>query len=99
MLEAILFAHEAIKPQCRAQLELSEEVGKMKKREYCHECMMRISGKGSGMRDMKKYTALQKTTPSKHERHEALEKVRTDFVASFPEGTEVNEKAYHPLFS
>ncbi len=34
MLEAIKVAHEAIKVQCQAQLELSEAVGKMTKREY-----------------------------------------------------------------
>lgn len=37
MLEAIKVAHEAIKKQCQAQLELSEAVGKLQKREYCHE--------------------------------------------------------------
>ncbi len=37
MLDAIREAHEAIKVQCQAQLELSEAVGKMQKREYCHE--------------------------------------------------------------
>lgn len=37
MLEAIRQAHEAIKKQCQAQLELSEAVGKTVKRTYCHE--------------------------------------------------------------
>ena len=37
MLEAIKFAHEAIKVQCQAQIELMEAVGKTVKREYCHE--------------------------------------------------------------
>lgn len=37
MLEAIKVAHEAIKIQCQAQLELSEAVGKLQKRTYCHE--------------------------------------------------------------
>ncbi len=30
-------AHEAIKIQCKAQMELAEEVGSTVKREYCHE--------------------------------------------------------------
>ena len=34
MLEAIAFAHEAIKVQCQAQMELAEMVGKMQKREF-----------------------------------------------------------------
>lgn len=38
MLEAIKFAHEAIKIQVQAQVELAEEVGKaLPKREYSHE--------------------------------------------------------------
>ncbi|MBQ7209880.1 MAG: polyribonucleotide nucleotidyltransferase [Paludibacteraceae bacterium] len=37
MLEAIKVAHEAIKPQCQAQLEMMEAYGKTVKREYCHE--------------------------------------------------------------
>src|SRR5688572_13952597 len=37
MLEAIRFAHEAIKIQCQAQLDLAQMVGKTTKREYMHE--------------------------------------------------------------
>lgn len=37
MLEAIKFAHEAIKKQCQVQIELMEECGTTTKREYCHE--------------------------------------------------------------
>jgi len=37
MLEALRVAHEAIKIQCKAQMEFTEEVGKTIKREYSHE--------------------------------------------------------------
>jgi hypothetical protein len=37
MVEAIKFAHEAIKVQCTAQKELEELVGKTEKRTYDHE--------------------------------------------------------------
>ncbi len=37
MLEAMKFAHDAIKVQCQAQIELAEMVGSQTKREYCHE--------------------------------------------------------------
>lgn len=37
MLEAIEFAHKAIKVQIQAQNELADLVGKKVKREYCHE--------------------------------------------------------------
>jgi len=37
MIEAIMFAHEAIKEQCKVQLELTELTAKTVKRTYCHE--------------------------------------------------------------
>ncbi|MFV0390756.1 MAG: polyribonucleotide nucleotidyltransferase [Paludibacteraceae bacterium] len=37
LLEAIRVAHEAIKVQCQAQIELMQEVGKTEKRAYNHE--------------------------------------------------------------
>ena len=37
LLQALKVAHEAIKPMCRLQKELSKELGKDVKREYCHE--------------------------------------------------------------
>ena len=37
LLNAMKAAHEAIKVQCQAQIELMEAAGKTVKREYCHE--------------------------------------------------------------
>ncbi len=37
MLEALKFAHDAIKIHCKAQLELMTQLGKTTKRTYCHE--------------------------------------------------------------
>jgi len=38
MIDALKFAHEAIKIQCQAQLDLAQQIDKAKtKREYCHE--------------------------------------------------------------
>lgn len=37
VIEALKVAHEAIKAQCKAQMELTELVGKTEKRVYCHE--------------------------------------------------------------
>lgn len=37
LLEAMKVAHEEIKKHCKIQMELTEEVGKTVKREYCHE--------------------------------------------------------------
>ncbi len=91
MLEALRIAHEAIKVQCKAQLELMEDAGKSQKRVYSHEVHDEELRKKVWEESYDKYYNIAKTTPAKHERHDAFEKIRTDFVASFPEGTEVNE--------
>jgi polyribonucleotide nucleotidyltransferase len=98
MLEAIRYAHEAIKPQCRVQLELSEEVGKIQKREYSHEVHDEDLRKRIWDEGYEKIYQIAKTTPAKHDRHEALEQVKTDFIASFPEETEVNEPLINRYF-
>ena len=90
MLEALRIAHEAIKVQCKAQLELMEEAGKSQKRSYSHEVHDEEIRKKVWEEGYDKYYQIVGSTPGKHERHDALDKVRTDFIASFPEGTEVN---------
>ncbi len=98
MLEAIQFAHEAIKPQCQAQLELMKDVNKVQKREYCHEVHDEELRKRIWDEEYEKMYQIIKTTPAKHDRHEALEKVRSEFIAAFPEETEVNEKLINRYF-
>ncbi|MBN1413979.1 MAG: polyribonucleotide nucleotidyltransferase [Bacteroidales bacterium] len=98
LLEAIMFAHEAIKPHCLAQLELSKEVGKTQKREYCHEVHDEDLRKRIWEEGYDKIYNIVKTTPAKHDRHDALEKVRTDFIATFPEEAEVNELLINQYF-
>jgi polyribonucleotide nucleotidyltransferase len=99
MLEALKFAHEAIKVQCRAQLELMEEADKSQKRVYSHEVHDEELRKKIWEEGYDKYYQIVKSTPAKHERHDALEKVRADFLASFPEGTEVNESLVNRYFN
>ncbi len=98
MLEALKFAHEAIKVQCKAQTELMEEAGKSKKREYSHEVHDEELRKKVWEEGYDKFYQIVKNTPAKHERHDALEKVRTDFIASFPEGTEIKEVLINRYF-
>ncbi|MDD5570876.1 MAG: polyribonucleotide nucleotidyltransferase [Bacteroidales bacterium] len=87
MLEAVKFAHEAIKIQCKAQLELAGEVAKAKtKREYCHEkndddLKKRIH---SELYD-KAYKIAKSGNPSKHERSEAFSAIVDEFINSIPE--------------
>ena len=91
MLEAIKVAHEAIKVQCQAQLELSEAVGKMTKREYpaeeqdeeLRERMQR------GLYD--KIYKVATAGTDKHARGDAFEAIVEEFKAQFTE-EELEEK-------
>ena len=86
MLEAIKFAHEEIKKQCQAQIELTEMVGKTVKREYCHE---------ENDEELKKlvwekcykpaYEVASSQNPNKHERIAAFENVLTGFLETISE--------------
>ncbi len=84
MLEAIKFAHEAIKIQCQAQIELMEAVGKTEKRAYCHET------KDEQLRLLihektyqKVYAAAMLQNPNKHERSEAFKNILDEFIAEY----------------
>ncbi len=95
MLEAIKFAHEEIKIQCKAQLELMEEVGKTVKREYSHETHDEELRKLVWEKTYDKVYEIAKTTPGKQDRHEKLEELRESFKEEYtetlPEGEEMNE--------
>lgn len=91
MLEALKFAHEAIKIQCKAQIALMEEAGKTEKRAYSHEVHDEELRKQIWDQGYDKIYQIVKSTPGKHDRHDALEKIREDFIAALPEDTEVKE--------
>ncbi|MFC5270087.1 polyribonucleotide nucleotidyltransferase [Adhaeribacter terreus] len=83
MLEAIKFAHEAIKIQCKAQMELAEMVGKTTKREYSHE------SHNEELRERikrelydKAYAAAKLGNPNKAERKKAFGAPKAEFVES-----------------
>ena len=92
MLEALRVAHEAIKIQCKAQMEFTEEVGKTIKREYSHE---------ENDEDLRKkvwdetydkcYQAARTGTNDKHKREEAFEAVINDFLSQYTEEDAVDE--------
>mgnify|MGYP003293677471 CR=1 FL=1 len=93
LLEALKAAHEAIKPMCKAQLELAEEVGSTIKREYCHE--VNDEELRNAVREAcydKAYAIAQSGNCNKHERGEAFEAIREEFKAQFTE-EELEEKA------
>ena len=92
MLEAIKFAHEAIKAQCQAQLELSEACGKMTKREYCHEVNDDDLRKDVHDKCYDKAYAIATSGTGKQERAEAFEKIVEDYKAQFTEEELTDEK-------
>ncbi|MCT4614954.1 MAG: polyribonucleotide nucleotidyltransferase [Marinifilaceae bacterium] len=92
MLEAIKVAHEAIKIQCKAQIELSEIVGSTTKREYCHEendaeLLDLIRNKTYD----KVLEAARSKNPNKHERSEAFAKIKEDFVEEYSQDKDESE--------
>ena len=92
MLEAIKIAHEAIKVQCKVQLELMEAVNKTVKREYCHEQNdeeLRSDVKAKCYD--KAYTVAVSGNANKHQRSEAFEAIREEYKSAFTE-EELEEK-------
>ena len=81
LLEAMKHAHEAIKIQCQAQIELAEMVeNKGKKREYCHENNNEELKKKLIDFCYDKIYAIASNPTGKHERTEAFEAVKTAFI-------------------
>ena len=91
MIEALRVAHQAIKVQCRAQMEFAGEAGKGAKREYCHE---------ENDEDLKKkvwdetydkcYQVAKSAIADKHKREEAFAEVIEGFLSQYSEEDEVN---------
>ncbi len=79
MLEAIKIAHEAIKLQCKAQLELAEEL-KIVKREYCHETNDEDLKKRIHADLYDQVYEIAKSQKSKHERSEAFKAAEAAYV-------------------
>ena len=92
LLEAMKVAHEAIKVHCKAQMELTEEVGKTVKREYNHE--VNDEDLRKAVREAcyeKAYAVAASGNNNKHERFAAFEAIREEFKAQFSE-EELDEK-------
>lgn len=85
MLGAIEFAHQEIKKQCKAQMELTEEVGKTVKREYCHETDDEAVKEACHKYCYDRCYAIAKAGTSKHERTDAFESLMEEFMETIPE--------------
>ena len=86
LLEALKTAHEAIKVQCKAQMELAEEVGSTTKREYCHEV------NDEDLRKQvwdtcydKAYKIAQAGSADKHWRQASFDAICNEFIEAIPE--------------
>ncbi len=86
MLEAIKFAHEAIKVQCQAQKELAEAVGSLVKREYCHETHDEaLREKVWAETYDKAYAVARECNANKHLRSEKFGAVKEEFLSQYSE--------------
>ncbi len=92
MLGAIKYAHEAIKTHCAAQIELSKELGKDIKREYCHETNDEELRQTIIAELYDKAYAIATSGTMKHERSEAFEALEAEFASRYTE-EELEEKA------
>ena len=98
MLEAIKFAHEAIKVQCQAQIDLAEELG-VTKREYNHEEHdEELRKKVWDETYDKVYAVANQKIANKHERAQAFDHVKEEFLTQFTEEDEVNEALINQYF-
>ena len=85
MVEAIKFAHEAIKVQCAAQVKLAKAFGHKETREY--ETEKEDEDLAKKIHDMAydKVYAVAKAGSAKHERSAAFESIKEEIKASFTE--------------
>ncbi len=92
LLEAMKVAHESIKTQCKAQMELAEAVGSTVKREYCHETHdEELRGKVHAECYDKVYEIASAGSRDKHERHDAFQEIKEAFKEQYSE-EELDEK-------
>ncbi|PKP22216.1 MAG: polyribonucleotide nucleotidyltransferase [Bacteroidetes bacterium HGW-Bacteroidetes-21] len=101
MIDAIKFAHEAIKVQCQMQIDLAKELGVVK-RTYCHE---------NNDEDLKKKLhdfawarlcdIARNPKTDKHERILAMDAIKKEFVETITDITDVQKsqikRYYHKL--
>lgn len=95
MLEAIKFAHDSIKIQCQAQVELAELVEKAKiKREYCHETSdPELQAAAQAFCYDRYYEVAKSGIANKHLRKESFGTITEEFLATLDEEIRTEKKA------
>ncbi|MBK7213246.1 MAG: polyribonucleotide nucleotidyltransferase [Bacteroidales bacterium] len=97
MIEAISFAHEHIKIQCNAQLELAAMVAQSSpKREYCHEKNDEELKAAIRAFTYNKILEVAMSGQPKHARAEGFEAIKAEFIATL---SEEDRAAKAPLIS
>ena len=93
LLDALKMAMNAIKPMCEIQVELSKELGKDIKREFCHEI------NDDNLRELVRKECYEKAYEvvgqalEKHARAEAFEQIVADFKEKYFAENEIAEDA------
>ena len=85
MVEAIEFAHRAIKVQVQVQKELTEATGKTEKRQYSHEHSNPELKDRVYAETYQKVYEIAKSGSAKHERSDKFAKIEEEFIASLGE--------------
>lgn len=86
LLDAMKFAHDAIKVHCEAQLELTKMVAKETKRVYCHEDNDEELRKDVWAKCYDKaYSVVTSCNNDKHARSEAFDAIQEEYLASLSE--------------
>jgi polyribonucleotide nucleotidyltransferase len=101
LVEAIKFAHEAIKVQCFIQRELTIEVGKTEKRVYSHEHSNDELEKAIYAATYDKVYAIAGEASGKDERGAKFKAVRDEYIATLGEIDDITKtlakKYYHDV--
>ena len=94
MLAAVKVAHEAIKVQCEAQLELAKKINAPAKREYSHETHDEEFRQRVYDACFEKCYEFAKKGTSKQERSEGFAAIKEEFVASLSEEELAEKEQY-----
>ncbi|BAG83732.1 polyribonucleotide nucleotidyltransferase [Candidatus Azobacteroides pseudotrichonymphae] len=94
MLEAIKAAHEAIKPQCKAQIELARIVGTTIKNTYSHEVNDEELRSDIKTKLYDKVYAVAKSGQCKNKRIEAFQTIIEEYKKQFKEKELSEEKIF-----
>ena len=101
LVEAIKFAHTAIKHQCFIQKELAAEVGKLTKRTYSHEHSNEDLKKAIYAATYEQVYAVASSASGKDERSVKFKEVRDAYIATLGEIDDITKslakKYYHDV--